>query len=131
MEPPTCRSPEEGALIGIGQGTAFLDSNIEAFQICCRVQSPPGYRVTWLLNGNRISSGENGYTFGEGFLYYSGPMERSCTTYTCEVEFPLGLPKRSETSEVCIGGESFKQLASVHVTIKFVSTDRGYSPDCG
>lgn len=107
MEPPTCGSPERGALIGIGQETTFLDSNTEAFQICCGVQSPPGYRVTWLLDGKRISTGQIGYTFGEGFLRYSGPMERSCTTYTCEVEFPFGLPKRSEISEVCIGGKSF------------------------
>ena len=108
VEPPSCDAPESGALIGVGQGTTYLDSNTEAYQICCRVQGPPGYRVTWLLNGNRISSGQRGYEFGEDFMRYSGPLNRGCITYTCEVEFPLGLSKRSEVSELCIGGQSLQ-----------------------
>ena len=91
----------DGQEIGIGQETVYLDSSTRSFGICCRVQGPPGYRVTWLHNGALISSKHQGYVFGKGYLKFSGLLTQGCTKYTCQVE---NGDSKSETIEICVGG---------------------------
>ena len=93
----------DGPSIGIGQDTVYLDSSTRSFGICCRVQGPPGYRVTWLRNGTRVSS-QQGYEFGEGYLKFSGSLTNGCAKYTCQVEFTAQNIRSNESTEICVGG---------------------------
>ena len=105
IEPPTCSSPDKGALVGVGMGTYFLDRNTEAIQVCCRVQGPEGTTVEWFLDGESINKRTSGYMFSDGNMRYSGPLTLGCITYTCQANFSLSLPLASESSKVCIGSE--------------------------
>ena len=103
VESPACGSNETEALIGIGQGTAYLDSSTNSFQICCRVMGPAGYTVTWLNNDSTIAPTATGYEFGDDYLRYVGGLTRGCSKYTCRVNFST--TTREEHTEICIGGK--------------------------
>ena len=104
IEPPSCASPDKGALVGIGQDTAYLDSSISALQVCCRVQGPPAV-VTWLVDGTHISKETGGYEFEAGFIRYSGSLTLGCVTYTCQANFSSPMLLAVESSEICVGSE--------------------------
>ena len=104
IEPPSCASADKGALVGIGQDTAYLDSSISALQICCRVQGPPAI-VTWFVDGTPISKETGGCEFEAGYMRYSGPLTLGCVTYTCQANFSSSMLLAVESSEVCIGSE--------------------------
>ena len=104
LEPSCNIAGNDGPAIGIGQETVYLDSSTRSFGICCRVQGPPGYRVTWLHNGALISSKHQGYVFGKGYLKFSGLLTQGCTKYTCQVDFTKNGDSKSETTEICVGG---------------------------
>ena len=94
-------------MVGIGQGTAYLDSSTAAVQVCCTVQGPPGTVVSWLQDRTVIKTGMKGYEFGEGYMLYSGPMDPGCVTFTCQANFTLDLPVATESSKICFGSESY------------------------
>ena len=103
VEPPTCGSNETGAVFGIGQETAYLDSDTESFQICCRVQGPPGYTVSWLRDDSLITNRHSGYELGDDHLRYVGILRHGCVKYTCRVDFSTTTTE--ETTQICIGGK--------------------------
>ena len=104
IEPPSCASADKGALVGIGQDTAYLDSSILALQICCRVPGPPAI-VTWFVDGVPIGKDAGGYEFEAGYLRYSGLLTLGCATYTCQANFSSSMLLAVESTEVCIGGK--------------------------
>ena len=103
---------EDIPVIGIGQETVYLDSSTRSFGICCRVEGPPGYSVTWLRDRTPITSQQQGYVFGEGYLRFSGSLTNGCAKYTCQVDFTAHSISSNETTEICVGGMSF--ICAIH-----------------
>ena len=81
-----------------------MDSSTQSFGMCCRVQGPPGYRVTWLQNGTPLPREDRGYEFGKDYFIFSGPLPNGCAKYTCQVDFPTYSVRKSETTQICYGG---------------------------
>lgn len=117
VEPPTCGSTDKGALIGIGQETAYLDNSTEALQVCCRVQGPPGTTVSWFHDGAPISEGMRDYEIGNAYLRYSGSLLPGCVTFICQANFTSIIPVVFESTEVCIGSELCYSSISIHMHV--------------
>ena len=105
VEPPSCGSSNQGSLVGVGRDTAYIDSNVDAIQVCCRVQGPPDSTVTWFLNNAPIDKRARGYTFLDEGFHYTGPMNEGCVTYTCQANISMHLPLVEESARICFGSK--------------------------
>ena len=103
----SCEIPDfEGPTIGIGKDTrTYLDTSTRSFGICCRVQGPSAYGLTWKRNKVAISGRDEGYNIRDGgYLTYTGTLMDGCAKYSCEVSFEAHDASREEITEICVGG---------------------------